>query len=124
MSVRCARRRVDVLTERIAILRSAMEGGERIQRNGSSSNFASDRLSRDMAKLDWLQRELAAAVLDYDMEKIILSDAISCLKVDEHQVVQMRYIDCLDWCDITRKTGLPMIKCYRLHKSALDILGL
>jgi DNA-directed RNA polymerase specialized sigma subunit len=117
--VKKARGKVDLLVERIALLRSAMEVGERILKNGHGSNYPTDRLSRDMVKLDELERSLIEAALTYEDEAILAEDVIEQLPEQQQTIIRYRYIGGLRWADVAAKTNYSIQHCFFIHKNAL-----
>jgi DNA-directed RNA polymerase specialized sigma24 family protein len=106
-----ARRKIDLINERIAIIRSALEAGERVLHYGAGSNYPTDRLSTNMAKLDELERSLVEVSLEYECEAIIAEEAIDRLPEAQQKIARARYIEGLSWSDVAEKTRYSKSHC-------------
>jgi len=102
---------MEQIKEHIEILNSAVEYGERINRNGNGSGYASDKIPRIIARIAELTDEMVSCALDYDIEVTIAEEAISGLSESEQRIAQARYIDGLTWSKVAEKTNYSVGTC-------------
>lgn len=107
--------------ERIARLRSAMEGLNRVMRNSPDSHAVpTDKLAKQMAELDKLERQLAEDVIDYERRVRALEGRLATLPVAQRRVMELRYIRGLKWKAVAKKVGYSVDNCFKLHRKALE----
>ena len=102
---------MEQIREHIEILNSAVEYGERINKNGSGGGYASDKIPRIIARIAELTDEMVSCALDYDIEVTIAEEAISGLSESEQRIAQARYIDGLTWSKVAEKTNYSVSHC-------------
>lgn len=112
-------RRIRSLRERIDILNSAKEYGERIQHNGAGSNYPTDRMADIVARIDELTREMISLTLDRDIEIVLAEEAISHLSESEQKIAEARYVDGLTWSEVSKKTRYSVSHCRNANMSII-----
>jgi len=117
--LRSQRYKIESLEERIARLRSAMEMGTRRMREvPGGGNYAVDRLSNDIARLDELERELMDEVMQLEQDIRFAEYSIDTLPEPQQKILRLRYIDGLSWQRIAQRTNYSVDHCFTLHRMA------
>lgn len=120
--IRDMKRKLESLDERIARLRSAMEGGNRIMRLMPGGGKNEDRLAADMARLlDMEKRSLAKKV---DLEAAIMDaeQQIEFLPEQQQKILRLRYVDGANRDEEAKKAGYSMSHCRTIHAKAMKNL--
>ncbi len=114
------RQNIDRLCERRDRLRSDMMGlsspslGDRVQTSPD------DGMSRDMAKLDAVERSLIKQILKEQSLIDKIGKKIDRLTNPRHRaVLALRYLNCLPWPDIAERLDYTERRVYQLHGEAL-----
>lgn len=110
---------VDLLRERIELLRSAMETGERILRNGSGSQFSQDKISSSVAKLDDLEHTLVEEISELELETRIAERTIGALPETEQMIMRLRYIYAYSWEQVGAALTYSTSHCKNVHSNIL-----
>lgn len=114
---------MEQIKEHIEILNSAVEYGERINRNGNGGGCASDKIPRIIARIAELTDEMVSCALDYDIEVTIAEEAIAGLSESEQKIAQARYIDGLTWSKVAEKTNYSIGTCRNANMKIVKKLG-
>lgn len=116
--------------EKIARLRSAMEGLNHVMRNCPGSHTsAQDTLSAQMAQLDKLERQLAVMQAEHEVGKhelgSYLSFQVGRLNLTEQQqkVLTLRYLDGYAWKAVAKEMGHSTRRCFQIHSSVFGKLA-
>jgi RNA polymerase sigma factor (sigma-70 family) len=122
-TVRDLRRRIEGLQERIARIRSTLEGSAiRLRDLPGGASKERDRMASDVAKLLELEDQLKARVLEYETELIVIDEALAALPGPEQEVMRLRYVDGLKWREVAQHMNYDERWCKRLAKRAEDSL--
>lgn len=122
-TVRDLRRRIEGLQERIARIRSALEGSAiRIRDLPGGASKERDRMATDVARLLELEDQLKARVLEYETELIVIDEALAALPSPEQEIMRLRYVDGLKWRQVAQHMNYDERWCRRLAKRAEDRL--
>ncbi|MBC8531793.1 sigma factor-like helix-turn-helix DNA-binding protein [Gehongia tenuis] len=122
-TVRDLRRRIEGLQERIARIRSSLEGSTiRIRDLPGGASKEQDRMASDVARLLELEDQLKARVLEYETELIVIDEALAALPSPEQEVMRLRYVDGLKWWEVAQRMNYDERWCKRLAKRAEDSL--
>ncbi len=93
-TVRNLRLHIEGLQERIARIRSTLEGSAiRLRDLPGGSSKERDRMASDVARLLELEDQLKAQVLEYETELIVIDEALAALPNPEQEVMRLRYVD-------------------------------
>jgi DNA-directed RNA polymerase specialized sigma subunit len=107
---------MEQIREHIEILNSAVEYGERINKNGSGGGYASDKIPRIIARIAELTDEMVSCALDYDIEVTIAEEAIESLPENAQKIARYRYIEGMPWKDVAEKAVYSLRQCYRIDE--------
>jgi len=118
--VRKLRNRMEQIREHIEVLNSAVEYGERINKNGSGGGYASDKIPRIIARIAELTDEMVSCALDYDIEVTIAEEAIDGLSESEQKIARARYIDGLTWSKVAEQTGCSIGRCRNVNQKIIQ----
>lgn len=122
-TVRDLRRRIEGLQERIARIRSSLEGSTiRIRDLPGGASKEQDRMASDVARLLELEDQLKARVLEYETELIVIDEALAALPSPEQEIMRLRYVDGLKWWEVGNRLNYSEDWCKELHRKALHRL--
>jgi RNA polymerase sigma factor (sigma-70 family) len=111
------------IQERISRLRSAMEGLNRVMLNSPDSHSVpTDKLAKQMAELDELQREEMALLAEHYARIHGLERRLEILPAPQRRVMELRYVKGLKWRGVAKAANLSESQCYRRHVKALKTL--
>lgn len=122
--IRVQREKIEFIQERITRLRSAMEIGTRqMQDVPGGSNYAVDRLAKDMAKLDELERQLCDAAVELRMEENYIAYSFRDLPERQRCVMELRYVEGLSWRQVADKMGYSIRYCLWLNNKVMHTIS-
>ena len=122
-TVRDLRRRIEGLQERIARIRSALEGSAiRIRDLPGGASKERDRMATDVVRLLELEDQLKARVMEYETELIVIDEALAALPSPEQEIMRLRYVDGLEWRQVAAKLHYSEDRCWALHREAQKLL--
>ena len=119
--IRDARGDIEKLQERILRLRSAMEGLNRQMGDGSGggSTVPKDKLAEDMARLDELERRLAARVINFEELLEDMDVWLAGLPEQQRKVMRLRYVDGLKWREVAETAHYSIQHCVKINMTAM-----
>jgi len=120
-NIRTQREKVELLRERIARLRSAMETGSRqlfTERLGPQDYR--DKLAEDMARLDELERMLVDEVVSLESGIRMAERALEELPEQQRVILRLRYMEGLSWRTVAKHAHYSESHCKKIHKKAME----
>lgn len=123
--VKDARRRIDLIEDRIEYREAAMDarGANYTERLSSGHDFSGSAVEDTVMALDELRSELAEAEKDYADAKVEVSDVIAKLEdINQQSVITRRYISGQGWEKIAVDMDMSVRSVQKLHGRALPIL--
>lgn len=93
--------------------RIVVQGGER-----------HDQMAEYVSKIDELEHKYMDTLLNYKERYLRFIEAISALPQGEAQIIIMKYQKGYNWKRIIRETNYSESHVYRLHREALEHLGI
>jgi RNA polymerase sigma factor (sigma-70 family) len=119
-AVRYAHLQVRSLNERIARLRSALEGctARPLSPLPQGGTTARDKLGDDVARLLELEERRRKQIIDLEMLLEKVEKWIDELPPQQAQVMRLRYVDGLDWRQVARRASYTSEHCRKINAMA------
>ena len=115
-NVRRQKLRVEALQERIERLRSRAEYTQQQLGECGRSDPTRDRLAEYVAELDGLERQLTGEMIALEKQLVVVDAELAKLPENQEKVLRLRYVEGLNWRNISEITNYSERQCIRFTK--------
>lgn len=123
-AVRDAHIQIQSLTERIARLRSALEGctAKPLSKMPRGRSASRDKLGDDVARLLELEERRRKQIIDLEIRLEDVEKWIEGLPPHQAKVMRLRYVDGLSWRQVAKRAGYSYDRVRHIHSDAMGKL--
>lgn len=120
----CACRRkvheIESLEERIARLRSALEGGAAaLSQTPKATPKENDVFGARIAQLIDMERQLVERVAEREFQLRTVDKWLEALPHADSTVIRLRYVDGLPWRKVAKKVNYTPDSCFKINRRVL-----
>ena len=108
--------RVEALQERIERLRSRAEYTQQQLGECGRSDPTRDRLAENVAELDGLEPQLTGEMIALEKQLVVVDAELAKLPENQEKVLRLRYVEGLNWRNISEITNYSERQCIRFTK--------